>query len=85
MPAGTPPWLRKLYLPQHDRFTVVVLELICQAAGWPPLDRRRVKEAGLLVRRLQRGDPARVEVWEDWIASDPRQGRWEAPPPGWEA
>ncbi|MFM7514516.1 MAG: hypothetical protein ACKO3F_14395, partial [Cyanobium sp.] len=85
VPAGTPPWLRKLYLPQHDRFTVVVLELICQAADWPPLDRRRVKEAGLLVRRLRRSDPAGAEVWEDWIASDPRQGRWEAPPPGWEA
>ena len=85
VPAGTPPWLRKLYLPQHDRFTVVMLELICQAAGWPPLDRQRVKEAGLLVRRLRRSDPAGAEVWEDWIASDPRQGRWEAPPPEWEA
>lgn len=84
VPAGTPPWLRKLYLPQHDRFTVVVLELICQAAGWPPLDRQRVKEAGLLVRRLRRGDSAGEEVWEDWIASDSRQGRWEVPPPEWE-
>lgn len=84
VPKGTPPWLRKLYLPQHDRFTVVVLELICQAAGWPPLDRQRVKEAGLLVRRLRRSDPAGAEVWEDWIASDPRLGRWEVPPPEWE-
>ncbi len=84
VPEGVPPWLRKLYLPQHDRFTVVVLELICQAADWPPLDRRRVKEAGLLVRRLRRSDPAGAEVWEDWIASDPRQGRWEVPSPAWE-
>lgn len=84
VPEGAPPWLRKLYLPQHDRFTVVVLELICQAAGWPPLDRQRVKGAGLLVRRLRRSDPAGAEVWEDWIASDPRQGRWEVPSPEWE-
>lgn len=84
VPAGLPPWLRKLYLPQHDRFTVVVLELICLAAGWPPLDRARVKEAGLVVRRLRRGDPAGAEVWEDWIATDARQGRWQLPPQGWE-
>ena len=84
VPAGTPPWLRKLYLPQHDRFTVVVLELICQAADWPPLDRQRIKESGLLVRRLRRSDPAGAEVWEDWIATDSRQGRWEVPPRSWE-
>jgi hypothetical protein len=85
VPAGSPPWLRKLYLPQHDRFTVVVLELICQAAGWPPLDRRRVKEAGLLVRRLRPGSPSGSEQWEDWIAASPRHGRWEAPSAIWEA
>ncbi len=85
VPAGSPPWLRKLYLPQHDRFTVVVLELICQAAGWPPLDRRRVKEAGMVVRRLRPGSPTGPEQWEDWIATTPRHGRWQAPSAGWEA
>jgi len=84
VPVGSPPWLRKLYLPQHDRFTVVVLELICLAAGWPPLDRARIKEAGLLVRRLRRGDPGGAEQWEDWIATDARHGRWQLPPQGWE-
>ncbi len=84
VPMGSPPWLRKLYLPQHDRFTVVVLELICLAAGWPPLDRARVKEAGLLVRRLRRGDPGGTEQWEDWIATDARHGSWQLPPQGWE-
>ncbi len=84
VPVGSPPWLRKLYLPQHDRFSVVVLELICLAAGWPPLDRARIKEAGLLVRRLRRGDPGGAEQWEDWIATDARQGRWQLPPQGWE-
>jgi hypothetical protein len=77
VPDGPPAWLRKLYLPQHDRFTVVVLELICLAAGWPPLDRRRVQEAGLVVRRLRRGAPAGPEEWEDWIVAGPRQGRWQ--------
>ncbi len=85
VPAGSPPWLRKLYLPQHDRFTLVVLELICQAAGWPPLDRRRVKEAGMVVRRLRPGSPTGPEQWEDWIAATPRQGRWQAPSASWEA
>lgn len=84
VPRGSPPWLRKLYLPQHDRFNVVVLELACLAAGWPPLDRQRVKAAGLLVRRLRRSDPAQAEAWEDWIAANPRQGRWEVPDPNWE-
>jgi len=84
VPLGSPPWLRKLYLPQHDRFSVVVLELICLAAGWPPLDRARIKEAGLLVRRLRRGDPGGAEQWEDWIATDARHGRWKLPPQGWE-
>jgi len=84
VPVDAPPWLRKLYLPQHDRFTVVVLELICLAAGWPPLDRARIKEAGLLVRRLRRGDPGGAEQWEDWIATDARHGRWQLPPQGWE-
>ena len=84
VPLGSPPWLRKLYLPQHDRFSVVVLELICLAAGWPPLDRQRIKEAGLLVRRLRRGDPGGAEQWEDWIATDARHGRWQLPPHGWE-
>lgn len=84
VPLGSPPWLRKLYLPQHDRFSVVVLELICLAAGWPPLDRQRIKEAGLLVRRLRRGDPGGAEQWEDWIATDARHGRWQLPPQGWE-
>lgn len=77
IPRGTPPWLRKIYLPQHDRFTLVAFELICRAAGWPPLDRARVKEAGMVVRRLRRGDPAGAEQWEDWIARDNRHGSWE--------
>jgi hypothetical protein len=84
VPDGSPSWLRKLYLPQHDRFTVVVLELICLAAGWPPLDRRRIKEAGLLVRRLRPGDPTGIEQWEDWVATDQRLGSWKLPLQSWE-
>lgn len=80
VPSGRPPWLRKLYLPQHDRFNLVAFEVICRAPGWPPLDRERVRGAGLLVRRLRRlasSDASDGEPWEDWIAVDERHGRWQ--------
>ena len=76
--ANEPPWLRKLYLPQHERFTLVACELICQAAGWPSLKRSRVLAAGMVVRRL-RPEPlagGQGEIWEDWIAGEDKQGSW---------
>lgn len=74
VPAGTPPWLRKLYLPLHARFTLLAFDVICQAPGWPRLARGRVLAAGAVVRRL-RPDPAR-ERWEDWISADGKRGVW---------
>ena len=74
IPSGTPTWLRKLYLPLHERFTLVAFDLVCRAAGWPRLDRPRVLEAGAVIRRLV-PDPA-AERWEDWIPIDEKRGLW---------
>jgi len=82
-PAASDAWFRKLYLPQHERFTLVAFDLICQRAGLPPLNRERVVEAGLVIRRLsvppptqQVGEEEQTEYWEDWVAIDERQGLW---------
>jgi hypothetical protein len=74
VPAGDPPWLRKLYLPLHLRFTIAAFDVVCQAAGWPRLDTGRVTGSGLVVRRLAGGTQA--EHWEDWITSDGKRGIW---------
>jgi hypothetical protein len=74
IPGGTPPWLRKLYLPLHERFTMVAFDLVCDAPGWPRVDRARVLESGAVIRRLvaDRG----TERWQDWIALDEKRGLW---------
>lgn len=46
-PAGT----RKLYLPSHKRFYLVVCELHCDTAGLPSVSREKVCETGFVVRR----------------------------------
>nr|MCU0890083.1 hypothetical protein [Rubritepida sp.] len=74
VPPGTPPWLRKLYLPLHTRFTFVAFDAVCEAPGWPRVGRGRVLAAGVVVRRL-RPDPARLR-WEDWISADGKRGIW---------
>jgi hypothetical protein len=74
VPPGDPPWLRKLYLPLHLRFTIAAFEMVCQAAGWPRLDTARVTGSGLVVRRLAAG--TQEEHWEDWITSDGKRGIW---------
>jgi len=75
VPAGTPPWLRKLYLPLHQRFTFVAFDVACQRAGWPRLARSRVLGSGAVVRRLR---PGANEAWEDWISADGKRGIWIA-------
>ncbi|MFN9624272.1 MAG: hypothetical protein ACK587_15795 [Cyanobacteriota bacterium] len=72
-----PPWLRKIYLPQHERFTLVCIDAICERFGTPPLDRRRVKQAGMIVRRLKTAPGPWTERWEDWFASDDGEGNWQ--------
>jgi hypothetical protein len=73
VPAGAPPWLRKLYLPLHQRFTFVAFDVACQRAGWPRLARSRVLGGGAVVRRLR---PGATEAWEDWISGDGKRGIW---------
>ncbi|WP_270938358.1 hypothetical protein, partial [Falsiroseomonas oryzae] len=74
IPAGAPPWLRKLYLPLHARFTLVAFDLVCRRLGFPPVDRARVIGAGAVVRRLR---PDRSALrWEDWISADGKRGVW---------
>jgi len=72
--ARTPAWLRKLYLPLHERFNLLAFDVVCGAAGWPRLARGRVKGAGAVIRRLVAA--TNMERWEDWIAIDEKQGGW---------
>ncbi len=46
-PTGT----RKLFLPTHKRFYLVVCELHCDTPGFPSVSRDKVCEAGFVVRR----------------------------------
>lgn len=73
-PKPTPPWLRKLYLPLHERFNVVAFDVVCHSAGWPRLARGRVRGAGAVIRRL-RAD-RNGEHWDDWLAVDEKHGAW---------
>lgn len=41
----------KLFLDMHSRFYLVVCELHCDVAGFPSVDRKKVCEAGFVVRR----------------------------------
>lgn len=74
VPHGVPAWLRKLYLPLHLRFNFVAFDVVCMRAGWPMLDKARVKSAGAVVRRLVRDTSA--ERWEDWLSADGKTGLW---------
>src|SRR5690606_8865099 len=42
---------RKLFLPLHKRFYLVVCELHCDSAGFPSVGRDKVCEAGFVIRR----------------------------------
>lgn len=74
VPHGVPAWLRKLYLPLHLRFSFVAFDVVCMRAGWPMLDKARVKATGAVIRRLVR-DPA-GERWEDWLSANGKTGLW---------
>ena len=50
-PRLAPSNLRKLYQPTHDRHYLVSCELHCNAPGFPRVDRRKVCEAGFVLRR----------------------------------
>lgn len=53
-PNGT----RKLFLPSHKRFYLVVCELHCDSPGLPSVARDKVCEAGFVVRRRSLSVPA---------------------------
>lgn len=76
IPTGSPPWLRKLYLPLHQRFTFIAFDLLCRRAGWPSVARERVLGAGAVVRRMRPKSPTLPPDWEDWISADGRRGVW---------
>lgn len=46
-----PTGIRKLYLPTHKRFYLVVCELHCYVAGFPTVTRDQVCQSGFVVRR----------------------------------
>ena len=48
---------RKLYLPSHKRFYLVVCELHCDSPGLPAVTRDKVCEAGFVVRRRRLSVP----------------------------
>lgn len=70
----TPAWLRKLYLPTHERFNLISFDTICGAAGLPRVARSRVKGSGAVIRRLV--PDVTAERWEDWVAVDEKHGAW---------
>lgn len=76
IPASTPPWFRKLYLPLHQRFTFIAFDVLCRRAGWPAVARERVIGAGAVVRRMRPKGAALPPDWEDWISADGRRGVW---------
>lgn len=72
--STTPAWLRKLYLPLHERFNLIAFDLVCGAAGWPRVARSRIKGSGAIIRRLVARTDG--EHWGDWIALDDKHGAW---------
>lgn len=72
----TPAWLRKLYLPLHERFNLIAFDLVCGAPGQPRVARDRIRASGAVIRRLAANPGA--ERWEDWIAVDDKHGAWLA-------
>ena len=59
------PECRKLFLDTHSRFYLVVVELHCDAAGFPSVDRDEVCEAGFVVRR--RKPHIEPEIFEQFV------------------
>lgn len=74
VPSASPAFLRKLYLPLHLRFTYLAFDLICRRPGLPRVARHRVRQTGVIVRRLIRDSAS--ERWEDWITADGKRGLW---------
>ncbi len=56
--------MRKIYLPSHSRYYLVVCELHCDIPGFPSVDAEKVCQAGFVVRcqRLNYSEEARPEA-----------------------
>jgi hypothetical protein len=52
------PRVRKIFLPTHKRFYLVVCQVHCDAPGFPRVNRARVCEVGFVVRRRTTDVPA---------------------------
>lgn len=73
--TGDLPWLRKLYLPAHDRFNIIASELVCLQPTLPSVSRSRIQETGVVIRRLAFDDDGnRTEL--DWVAKNEERGLW---------
>ena len=48
---AAPSFLRKLFLPAHDRHYIVACELHCDIPGFPSVDRAQACQAGFVIRR----------------------------------
>ncbi|GAA3650840.1 hypothetical protein GCM10022237_08240 [Nocardioides ginsengisoli] len=57
-----PSGMRKLFLPAHQRFYVVAVELHCDQPGFPRVDPAGVAEVGFVVRRRRAQVPAELAV-----------------------
>lgn len=57
-----PSGLRKLFLPAHQRFYLVAVELHCDRPGFPRVDPDNVAEVGFVVRRRRAAVPAELAV-----------------------
>lgn len=79
-------WVRKLYLPIHQFYNVVVADLSCEHLDplngdryRPFVDPRRIVESGVEIQRLsKRFRYAGSAVWEVWVKGTKGRGRWVA-------
>lgn len=69
-----------LYQPVHRTFSLVVVEAVCRAPGYPRVDPRKIESAGLVMRRRvpvamvgekpRKGKPIQYERPERWVSRD---------------
>ncbi len=69
----------ELGLPIHRHFQVVLLELVCRAPGFPPVDPRKLAGTGVVLRRVNSGDGS----LQGWMKKGGQPLGWQftSPPP----
>lgn len=63
-PTAAAPSRLKLYQPVHRTFHLALFDVACDTLMTPRLDPRRIVEAGMVVRRIEKG--GRVLAWGDF-------------------